>query len=319
MLDPEFRLRLYRDMVRMRLLDEKVVELKLAGKITGGVHSAIGEEATFIGACAALRKDDYMLPTHRGLGHVMAKGIPMTKIMADCYGKVTGTNKGKGGIIRICDRELGVLGISGTLGGVFVIATGAGLSIKLLGEDKVCLAFFGDGTSNRGIFHESLNMCALWKLPVVLVCNNNEYGMYTHVSRAVATGDISRRPYAYGIPSQTVDGNDVEAVYLAVSEAVQHARSGEGPYFVEAKTYRWRGHHEGDPGVYRTREEIDQWMEKCPIRRMKERLMNDGILNQENDEEIWNSARKEVEGAVEFAEMSEFPSIDTVYEDLWAE
>jgi TPP-dependent pyruvate/acetoin dehydrogenase alpha subunit len=317
MLDPEFRQKLYEDMVRMRILDERTIELRQAGKIPGGLHSGIGEEATFIGACAALRADDYMLPTHRGIGHVMAKGIPMNKILADCYGKESGTNQGKGGIIRICDPELGVLGISGTLGGVFVIATGAGLSIKYLGEDKVCLAFFGDGTSNRGTFHESLNMCALWNLPVVFVCNNNQYGMYTHISRAVATGDIVKRAHAYGIPSCSVDGNDVEGVYLAVSEAVEKARAGEGPFFVEAKTYRWRGHHEGDPGVYRTHEEIELWKTKCPIQRMQKSLLHDGILSQEKDDEIWNSAREEVEDAVEFAENSDFPSIDRLYEGLW--
>ena len=317
MLDSELRLRLYRDVIRMRRLEERIIELYRAGKIPGNFHSAIGEEATFVGACAALREDDYMLPTHRGVGHVMVKGIPMGKILADCYGKAPGTNRGKGGIIRICDAGLGVLGISGTLGGVFVIAGGAGLSIKYLGQDRVCLAFFGDGTANRGTFHESLNLCALWALPVVFVCDNNQYGMYTHVGKTVAGGDIAGRAHAYGIPGHVVDGNDVEAVYRMVSDAASRARAGGGPSLIEAKTYRWRGHHEGDPGGYRTREEIEFWKQKCPIRQMRERLEREGILTPEIDREIEDSVSREVDQAVEFAESSSFPTVDEVYEGLW--
>ena len=223
----DFLLNLFVKLLRSRKVEERFIELYAQGKIPGNPHSGIGEEATFVGACVALKEDDYMLPTHRGVMAVLTKGASLKDIFCDSFGKKCGSNKGKGGIVRICSKEKGILGISGTQGGVFVIAVGAGLSIKLLNEKKVVLAFFGEGTSNRGTFHESLNMASLWNLPIIFFCNNNEYGVSTHASRSISVPNVADRAPAYGIPGEIIDGNNILKVYEATMKAVDRARSGK--------------------------------------------------------------------------------------------
>lgn len=308
---------IYTKMLTQRMLEEKILELIPTGKLTGHFHLGIGEEATFIGACAALEEKDYLLPTHRGLGCVIGKGIPLKKMMADIYGKATGTTKGKGGVLRICDAGLGVLGLSATLGGIFPIAMGAALSSKLLNDGRVTLAIFGDGQSNRGTFHEAINLASIWKLPVVYLCENNQYAISTSQKKAMAIKNIADRATGYGIPGKVVDGNDALAVYEITLEAVNRARAGKGPTLIEAKTYRWRPHFEGEGASYRTPKEAEMWKKKCPIRRLRKRMTHLKLLNQLQDEKIKEEITQEIDEAVKYAEESPVPRPEDALEDLF--
>lgn len=308
---------IYTKMLTQRMLEEKILELIPTGKLTGHFHLGIGEEATFIGACAALEERDYLLPTHRGLGCVIGKGIPLKKMMADIYGKATGTTKGKGGVLRICDAGLGVLGLSATLGGIFPIAMGAALSSKLLNDGRVTLAIFGDGQSNRGTFHEAINLASIWKLPVVYLCENNQYAISTSQKKAMAIKNIADRAIGYGIPGKVVDGNDALAVYEITLEAVNRARAGKGPTLIEAKTYRWRPHFEGEGASYRAPKEAEVWKKKCPIRRLRKRMTHLKLLNQLQDEKIKEEITQEIDEAVKYAEESPVPRPEDALEDLF--
>jgi acetoin:2,6-dichlorophenolindophenol oxidoreductase subunit alpha len=308
---------IYTKMLTQRMLEEKLLELIPTGKLTGHFHLGIGEEATFIGACAALEEKDYLLPTHRGLGCVIGKGIPLKKMMADIYGKATGTTKGKGGVLRICDASLGVLGLSATLGGIFPIAMGAALSSKLLNDGRVTLAIFGDGQSNRGTFHEAINLASIWKLPVVYLCENNQYAISTSQKKAMAIKNIADRATGYGIPGKVVDGNDALAVYEITLEAVNRARAGKGPTLIEAKTYRWRPHFEGEGASYRAPKEAEVWKKKCPIRRLRKKLIDLKLLNPSQDEKIKVQITKEIDEAVKYAEESPVPRPEDALEDLF--
>ena len=308
---------IYKKMLTQRMLEEKILELIPTGKLTGHFHLGIGEEATFIGACAALEERDYLLPTHRGLGCVIGKGIPLKKMMADIYGKATGTTKGKGGVLRICDAGLGVLGLSATLGGIFPIAMGAALSSKLLNDGRVTLAIFGDGQSNRGTFHEAINLASIWKLPVVYLCENNQYAISTSQKKAMAIKNIADRAIGYGIPGNLVDGNDALAVYEITLEAVNRARAGKGPTLIEAKTYRWRPHFEGEGASYRAPKEAEVWKKKCPISRLRKRMINLKLLNQLQDEKIKEEIAQEIDEAVKYAEESPVPRPEDALEDLF--
>lgn len=308
---------IYTKMLTQRMLEEKILELIPTGKLTGHFHLGIGEEATFIGACAALEEKDYLLPTHRGLGCVIGKGIPLKKIMADIYGKTTGTTKGKGGVLRICDASLGVLGLSATLGGIFPIAMGAALSSKLLNDGRVTLAIFGDGQSNRGTFHEAINLASIWKLPVVYLCENNQYAISTSQKKAMAIKNIADRAIGYGIPGKVVDGNDALAVYEITLEAVNRARAGKGPTLIEAKTYRWRPHFEGEGASYRAPKEVEMWKKKCPISHLRKRLTNLKLLNPPQDEKIKVQITQEIDEAVKYAEESPVPRPEDALEDLF--
>jgi pyruvate dehydrogenase E1 component alpha subunit len=308
---------IYTKMLTQRMLEEKILELIPTGKLTGHFHLGIGEEATFIGACAALEEKDYLLPTHRGLGCVIGKGIPLKKMMADIYGKATGTTKGKGGVLRICDAGLGVLGLSATLGGIFPIAMGAALSSKLLNDGRVTLAIFGDGQSNRGTFHEAINLASIWKLPVVYLCENNQYAISTSQKKAMAIKNIADRATGYGIPGKVVDGNDALAVYEITLEAVNRARAGKGPTLIEAKTYRWRPHFEGEGASYRAPKEAEMWKKKCPIRRLRKRMTHLKLLNQLQDEKIKEEITQEIDEAVKYAEESPVPRPEDALEDLF--
>ncbi len=311
-------LQMYTTMLRIRRFEEKVVELFAQGKIPGFVHSYIGEEAVAAGACAALEPTDYITSTHRGHGHLIAKGGDLKYMMAELYGKKTGYCKGKGGSMHIADVDLGILGANGIVGAGIPIATGAALSSQLQKNGRVALCFFSDGASNRGTFHEGINMASIWKLPVVFLCENNMYGISMPQKRGMAIEDIADRASAYGIPGVVVDGNDVIAVYEAVKEAVKRARSGGGPTLIEAKTARWRGHFEGDPQIYRTPEEIEEWKKKCPIKRFEEKLLKMGVLSEEKIKEIEDMIAKEIEEAVRFAEESPYPEPEEALEDVYA-
>ena len=236
----------YHTMVKIRLFEERIVDLYARGMVPGLAHLYIGEEAIAVGACAAIRPNDYITSTHRGHGHVIAKGADLKPMMAELFGKKTGYCKGKGGSMHIADIKIGILGANGIAGGGMPIAVGAGLSAKLRKTDQVTACFFGDGSSNNGTFHESLNFASVHKLPVVFICENNLYGISVSQAKHQAIKDIAVRAIAYDMPSAVVDGNDVVEVHQAVSKAVGRARAGEGPSLVECKTYRWRGHHEGE-------------------------------------------------------------------------
>lgn len=303
----EKMLDMYKKMIKIREFESVVVKLFQESKIPGFFHPYIGEEAVAVGACAVLRQEDYITSTHRGHGHLIAKGAKVDKMMAELYGKKTGYNKGKGGSMHIADFSIGILGANGIVGGGIPIATGAGISIKRKKEDLVAICFFGDGATNRGTFHEGINLGAVWKLPVVYVVENNLYGVSAPTYKSTAVKDISVRSKAYNIPGITVDGNDVLAVFDAVSEAVERARTGKGPSLIECKTYRWRGHWEGDPLTYRPKGELEEWMRKDPIKRFKKVLMDREFLTKAEDEAIKKKTDEEVEGAVRFAEESQYP------------
>jgi len=317
-MDKQKMLDMYRDMLRIRYFEEKVSELFLSGRIGGFVHLYLGQEAVAVGACSALNKDDYITSTHRGHGHVIAKGARIDKMMAELYAKSTGYNKGKGGSMHLADPELGILGANGIVGGGIPIATGAALSSKLQKNGRVAVCFFGDGASNQGTFHESINIASAFNLPVIYVCENNLYGVGTRQSKVRKVENIADRATGYAIPGVIVDGNDVEAVYNAVSEAVQRARAGEGPTLIECKTYRWHTHFEGEPDTYRPKEEVEEWKSKDPIKRYREKLIERGDFEAATLDNIEKQVINEIDEAVKFAEESPIPDVSEALEDVYA-
>ncbi|SHM44244.1 pyruvate dehydrogenase E1 component alpha subunit [Caldanaerovirga acetigignens] len=318
-LTKELFLDMYTKMNKIRKFEERVSELFAQGKILGFVHLYIGEEATAVGVCENLTDKDYITSTHRGHGHLIAKGGDLKFMMAELYGKVTGYCKGKGGSMHIADVQKGILGANGIVGGGLPIACGAGLSAKLRGTDQVTVCFFGDGASNQGTFHEALNIASIWKLPVVFVCENNLYGISMRQDKHQAIADIADRAMAYGFPGVTVDGNDVLAVYEAAREAVKRAREGAGPTLIECKTYRWRGHFEGDPTVYRPKEEVEEWMERDPIPRLVRYILDNNIATEEELKDIEENIIRELEEAVKFAEESPYPEETSAVEDVYTD
>lgn len=311
---------LYKKMIEIRLFEEKIQDLYARGLIPGSVHLYIGQEAVAAGVCVHLRKEDYITSTHRGHGHLIAKGADLKFMMAELFGRKTGYCKGKGGSMHIADFDLGILGSNGIAGGGIPIAVGAGLSSKMRGTDQVAVCFFGDGASNNGTFHEGLNFASVHRLPVVFICENNLYGISVSQKQHQAIQDISIRSVAYNMPGITIDGNDVLAVYQTSGEAIQRARAGEGPTLVECKTYRWRGHYEGDPNQgrrYRTLEEIQSWIKKCPIKRFEEKLVKEKVLNKNKMMHIRKEVEDRIEEAVTFANQSPFPDPQDIYEDVY--
>ena len=309
---------LLRQMYTIRAFEERAEQLYALGKVHGTMHLSIGEEASAVGSIAALRPDDLILSTHRGHGHCIAKGADLNRMMAEFLGKETGYCRGRGGSMHIADVAGGNLGANGVVGGGLPISVGVGLALRMQKRDQIVLCFFGDGAANNGAFHESLNMAAIWKLPVVFVCENNQYAMSLSVRRAFAIERISDRAAAYGMPGVTVDGNDLLAVYQAVSSAVQRARASQGPTLIENVTYRWRGHSKSDANRYRTREEIEAWKRKCPIKRFRARLIEEGVLTEEEADRLEQEARQAIDAAVAFAEASPEPSLDTLEEGVYA-
>jgi pyruvate dehydrogenase E1 component alpha subunit len=294
------------------------VELFLKGILPGFLHSSIGQEAVSVGACSALREDDYMISTHRGHGDIIAKGARVDLMMAELFAKKTGYCKGKGGSMHIADLDLGILGAIGIVGAGLPIINGAALACQLKGTDQVSLCFFGDGASNTGSFHEALNLASVWNLPVIYVCQNNLYAESTPQWVHQKIRDISMRGGSYGIPGMSVDGNDVLAVYQAVSEAVERVRKKEGPTLIECKTYRWLGHYVGDPSTsYRTKEEVEEWKKRDPIKRYRRNLLDTEVCGEKNLEAIDRRVEKEIEEAVEFAQNSPDPNPEDALEDVY--
>jgi len=308
---------MYQRMLQIRYFEEKVFELYGQNLVPGTIHLYAGEEAVAVGVCANLRRDDYITSTHRGHGHCIAKGADLGKVMAEILGKKTGYCKGKGGSMHIADFSIGMLGATAVVGAGIPIAAGAGLSAKLRDTDQVVACFFGEGASNQGTFHEGINMAAIWRLPVVFVCENNLYAMGTRQSLVMAIENIADRAAAYGIPSLTVDGNDVLAVYEVASDAVNRARHDEGPTLIECKTYRQKGHSRFDPAAYRPKNEVEVWLEKDPIPRFKTKLLDIGVLTSEEDERLRREAVAAVEEAVKFAMESPFPEPEEALEDIY--
>ncbi|HHV06672.1 MAG TPA: thiamine pyrophosphate-dependent dehydrogenase E1 component subunit alpha [Firmicutes bacterium] len=307
-------------MFTIRRFEEKVNELFLGGEIPGFVHLYIGEEAIATGVMANLRKTDYITSTHRGHGHTIAKGADLNRMMAEIFGKATGYCKGKGGSMHIADFTIGMLGANGVVGGGYNLAVGAGLAAKLRGQDQVSVCFFGDGASNRGTFHEGLNMAAAWKLPVIFVCENNQWASTTPYRTTTSVENIADRATGYGIPGVVVDGNNVFAVYEAAQAAVERARSGGGPTLLETKTYRIKGHFVGDPEMYRTREEVQQQFEtNDPLNNFKQAVLNANSLTEKDLEEIETAVQAAIEEAVDFARESPFPKPEELFEDLYVE
>jgi len=318
-LDKDKMIEMYRKMLEIRLFEEKVFELYGQNLVPGTIHLYAGEEAVAVGVCANLRKNDYIVSTHRGHGHCIAKGARLDKTMAEILGKKTGYCKGKGGSMHIADFSVGMLGATAVVGGGIPIATGAGLSIKLRGTDQVTACFFGDGASNQGTFHEGVNLAAVWKLPVLFVCENNLYAMGTRQTQVMLIKDIAKRAAAYGIPGVSVDGNDVLAVYEAAQEAVKRARSGDGPTLIECKTYRHKGHSRFDPATYRPKEEVEEWLGKDPVRRLEKRLLENGEISDTEAMQIEKEVSDAVEAAVEFAMDSSYPTPEEALEDVYAQ
>jgi acetoin:2,6-dichlorophenolindophenol oxidoreductase subunit alpha len=308
-------------MLEIRYFEEKVVDQYARGAVPGLAHLYIGEEAVAVGACANLTDADYITSTHRGHGHCLAKGGELKPMMAELFGKKTGYCKGKGGSMHIAAYEKGILGAMGIVGSGPPIAVGAALGIKKQKLDRVVICFFGDASSNEGTSHEAMNFASLHKLPVVFVCENNLYGISVAQHRHQAIKDIAVRAAGYDMPGVVVDGMNVIAVYEAVGKAVKEAKAGKGPSLVECKTYRFRGHFEGDPNQgtrYRTKEEMDAWRKRCPIEHLKKKLIREKIARPQEIDEIEEDVKRRVEEAFEYSKASPFPEPEETLEDLFA-
>ena len=315
------KMAVYRTMLRIRKFEERVEQLVLAGALSGFVHLYTGEEAIASGVCAALTDSDFITSTHRGHGHMIAKGGDLGLMMAELLGKETGYCKGKGGSMHIADLDLGILGANGIVGGGPPLAAGAGLAAWYKESTQVSVCFFGDGASNQGTTHEAMNLASVFGLPVVFVAENNQFAEYTRQSLHQNIESIAERASAYGMPGVVVDGNDVMAVYEATFEAVSRARAGNGPTLLECKTYRIKGHSMGDAEGYRTPEEVKEWLvdEKDPIKRYEGLLMSIGLVTAEGIEQMAGEIGAEIDEAVAFAEASPVPPTEALYTDVYAD
>jgi acetoin:2,6-dichlorophenolindophenol oxidoreductase subunit alpha len=308
----------YRSMILSRTFEERCAELFRENYIRGSLHLSIGQEAVAVGTALALRQDDYLLTTYRGHGHALAKGISVRAAMAEMMGRSTGCCKGKGGSMHWTDVTNGIMPANAIVGGNIPIAVGCALAAKLDRLDRVAAVFFGDGAVNQGAFHEAINLAAIWKAPVIMICENNLYSEMTPIAAMVTNENLAERAVAYRVRAEIVDGNDVEVMYEAVQRAVEGARRGEGPTFVEAKTYRLSGHMVGDSEIYRSREEVEQWRLRDPLTLTRATLLERGVTTNEIEAEE-NSAKSQVEDAVEFAKRSAWPEEQSVFEDLFHE
>ena len=317
-LDKNDLIQMYKQMLTIRRFEEKVAEFLAQGTIHGTGHLYIGEEAIAVGACRAIERKDYITSTHRGHGHCIAKGADLNKMMSELLGKETGYCRGKGGSMHIADVETGNLGANGVVGGGIPIACGAGITIKMRKLKQVVLCFFGDGAVNQGSFHESLNLASVWNLPVVFICENNLYAMSTATKIAFNIRDISLRAASYGMPGVKVDGNDVLEVYEEVVKAVSRAREGRGPSLLVCDSYRWKGHSRSDAEKYRTKKEVMEWKKRCPIKRFKKYLMDREYLAGKLAEQIEREVNLPIEEAVDFAQNSSFPSLETLEQNVYA-
>jgi pyruvate dehydrogenase E1 component alpha subunit len=308
----------FRTMWRIRLFEEAVEDLYGRGMMHGTMHLSIGQEAVPTGACATLKDGDQITSTHRGHGHCIAKGADLGRSMAELLARDNGYCKGRGGSMHIADVATGNLGANGIVAGGPPIAAGAALSNQLRGTDQVCLCFHGDGAVGEGAWHEALTLASMWNLPVVFICENNKYGMSMSSEKAFKVDRMSEKAAAYGVPGETVDGNDVEAVYEVVARAVARARAGEGPSFIEALTYRWRGHSKSDKNLYRTKEEIAQWRADDPIAAYAAELLDRGDASQEQLNAVADEVRTEIREAVRFGTQGEEPTVEAMLADIYA-
>ncbi len=316
----EEKLELLKKMLVIRCFEEKCETLFQQQLIPGFVHLSLGQEASTVGSCSALRPDDYIISTHRGHAHILAKGAEPKYMFAEVFGKKNGYCKGKGGSMHIADFSKGILGANGVVGGGFPIMTGAGFSIKLRGTDQVGMVFFGDGASNRGTFHEACNMATVFKLPIVFVCENNLYASTSPAEKMVAGGSVANRAHAYGIPGFITDGSNVLEVRGAVQEAVDKARQGKGPSIVETETYRYKGHFEGDRQKYRTQDEINTYrMNRDPVDRYIRVLIEDGILTEQSAADLADDIASQIEEAAQFGLDAPLPEPEEALEDLFVE
>ncbi len=311
---------LYRQMLILRRTEEQLARAHQQGLVHGACHTYVGEEAIAVGVCAHLSQADAVFSTHRGHGHALAKGVPPRELMAELLGRVTGVSHGRGGSMHVFAPQVGMLGTSGIVGPSILMAAGVGYAFRLAKSDRVSVAFFGDGASNNGAFHEGLNMAAIWKLPVLFVCENNQYATEVPFASVAGNPDVSARGPAYGMPTLAVDGNDVLAVYAAANEAVQRARAGDGPTLLACTTYRTRAHSEGmrDAG-YRTREEVEEWRLRDPIKRLRERLVGTGAGSDSSLDDIDRAVRTLADEALEWAKASPYPDPATVLDHVYAE
>lgn len=310
--------RMYRQMKLIRRFEETVSDAFSAGKIPGFIHLCIGQEATAVGACEALRVDDFITSTHRGHGHVIAKGASTNRVMAELFGKSTGYCKGKGGSMHVADFQRGILGANGVVGAGLPIGIGAGVSSIIRKSGQVTVCFFGEGATSSGYFHEAINMASLLKLPVVFFCENNHYAEFTPITKHVPVDRVADRACAYGVPGETIDGNDVVEVYETMAMHVNNIREGSGPVLIEALTYRWHGHYEGDRADYRSHKELQEWMsERDPIQILMQRMSS--LVPDTELKKIDESVESEIHEAVDFAERSPLPEPDHMLQDVYAE
>ena len=318
-LSKERLLSFYETMNRIRKFEEQAKESFAVGDVQGFVHLSNGEEAVPTGVSACLNENDYITSTHRGHGHVIAKGADLKIMLAELCGRVDGYNKGKGGSMHIANRKLGILGANGIVGAGQVIAAGSALASKIKKDGKVTICYFGDGASNEGTFHEALNFAAVHKLPVVFACSNNMYAISTRFNKSSNNINIADRAIGYGIPGAIVDGNDVEKVYEETKKAVARARNGEGPTLMEYKTFKKRGHYEGDPAPYRPEEELDEWMRRDPIVLLRNRLIDEGLATEDEVAAVEKKTDDEIKAALEFALKSPFADEASVLKDLYSD
>ncbi|MBM3706088.1 MAG: thiamine pyrophosphate-dependent dehydrogenase E1 component subunit alpha [Actinobacteria bacterium] len=304
----DIMINLYEIMLKIRFFEEKMIELFRKGDLPGWLHTYIGQEAVAAGVCANLADRDYITSTHRGHGHYIAKGGQLRKIAAELFAKETGCCKGRGGSMHIADTSIGILSANGIVGGGIPIATGAAFGCDYLKEDRIVVAFFGDGASDNGVFHESLNIASIWNLPIIYLCENNLYAMSNPMKSHTKLQNIADRAQAYGIPGIIIDGMDAAAVYEAIKKVVSDVRNKKGPVLVEAKTYRFCGHADGDVEAYRTKEEVCQWSEKDPIKNIEDKLIKEESLKKSQLETIKKEVLAEIEDAVDFAQKSPEPS-----------
>ena len=311
---------MYKQVQEIRQFDDKVKQLVSKGKVPGMTHFSVGEEASSVGAMAALNHDDIITSNHRGHGQAIAKGIDLNAMMAEILGKYTGICKGKGGSMHIADVDAGNLGANGIVGGGHGLAVGAALTQQMKKTGKIVVCFFGDGATNEGSFHEAMNMASIWKLPVIFYCLNNGYGISANIHKMVNVEHLYERAAAYGMPFKYIeDGNDAVSVYNTFKEAVDYVREGNGPIFVESITYRWYGHSSSDPGKYRTREEVEEWKKKDPILKLADYIVGNKIATEEELKNIELEVKNMVDAAVKFAEESPLPPLETAFEDIYAD
>jgi len=310
---------LFARMCLIRAFEQRVSSLYRGSEIPGFIHTSLGQEAVAVGVCAALRDDDWIATTHRGHGHCLAKGADLDAAMAELFGKATGLCKGKGGSMHIADPRKGILGANAIVGASLPLATGAALSSRLLGRDGVSVAFFGEGAVNQGTFHESVNLAAIWQLPVLFVCENNRYAEFTDSSTMSRREGVAGVGPAYGVPGALVDGNDVEAVFAAAQEAVDFCRAGDGPRLLEAETYRWQGHYEGDPQRYKPAEEAEAWRRRDPLIVARGRIEAEGLAADGELDALLSDAEARVARAEEFARSSPYPDLDEIARDVYGD